>query len=160
MVTVAGILSIGARSSINIITGGVARGLPSLSINALIKQSTGSGIRRTDLLAAIRYVKGISASADVIKYTRKGYLPDPSKIQASKGPILKDYSFTVKVEGTDQDTGDRVFSHVTVTADRNMTVAQIEEQAGLAVEKAEEDNPSHLPFDADSFTLVGARRRA
>ena len=152
------LLSERVRSNMGIIRGGVARNLSSKAINQLIIDSGQSGIRRTDLLAGIREVKGIVQSGDYVKNIRKDRRPDPAPIQRSRGLMLSEYSFDVKLESTLKSTGAKVEHWVTIRKDALPTIQDIEDGA---LNYWQENFTGDVETDAtlDSISVEGARRR-
>lgn len=159
MVTPAGLLSASALRNLATIQGGVARGLSSTAIQTLIRETTGTGVRRVDLLEAIRSVRGIAESGVRVQFTRKDRYPDPARIERAKTRILSNYSYTVRVDGIDRFTGAESRVHLTVRSDRLLTPGEVESEALEAVREAQADTPSDVPIEGPLFTIVGAMRR-
>jgi hypothetical protein len=159
MVTPAGLLSSSALRNLSAIQGGVARGLSSTAIQTLIRETTGTGVRRVDLLEAIRSVRGIAESGLRVQNIRKDRFPDPARMERAKTRILSNYSFTTEVSGVNRFTGVKETSHLTVRSNRLLTPNEIISEAKEAVAQAQVDTPSDLPFQVSEIKVVGARRR-
>lgn len=116
-----------------IIEGGVARGLSSHAINDLIAETFGQGVRRTNLLTAIRAVKGIEQAGNTLKYVRKDRLPNLDKLPSAITKTLRKYSFKVKIRGIFPSTGELVTQYISVAINNPVSISQVEDIALSAI---------------------------
>lgn len=128
------VLSPSASRALPLIEGAAARGLSANAIGSLLAEQ-GLGVRRADLLEAVRFVRDKEAAADRLKFVRPGLRPDPERIPQSLHPriMLRDFSYTVEVRGSGPgfDAEGRLF--VNIAADQSLTRAEIEAEAEDAV---------------------------
>lgn len=147
------------RRNLPTIEAGIARGLSSRAINSLISTATGTGLRRVDLLAGMRHVRGQVEAGLHIRNIRRDRLPDPARMPRAQTHILSDYSFVVEVRGVDPSTGLASTRNLTVRSDRLLTPAEIESEARSAIDEAQSDTTSDVPFEVDQIVVVSGRRR-
>lgn len=159
MVLLAAQLADKVRRNLSTIQAGVSRGLTSRQINSLIETATGSGVRRVDLLAGIRHLRGQVEGALHIRNIRRDRLPDPARLPRAQTRILSNFSFVVDVRGIDSDTGLAATRQLTIRSDRLLTPAEIEEAALDAIDEAQEGTTSDVPFEPDQVVVVSGRRR-
>lgn len=153
------VLSSGVQKNLGILRRGIREGLTSTAMNAVIKQSQGVGLRRTDLLAGIRHIKGIEEAGSRIRNMRPDLMPDPDRIPYAKTPILSKYSFTIEVRGIDKNTGLRGTTALTIRTNTLMTRNEIEAEAQEAIDEAEDTGAAYKHFEVESILIVDARRR-
>lgn len=128
----------------------------SLSANEILRQATAAGfeIRRAAGLNVIRQLRSIVTGQEYIKAVRNAFLPDPLRLPFAVTDIRRNYSFRVRLDGTDKDTGERTTFFVQVTSDNIMTKDQAYAQAlGFLAQNAENYN-----FELDQATVVQAVR--
>lgn len=159
MVLLAAQLATKVRRNLSTIQAGVARGLNSRQINSLIEGATGSGVRRVDLLAGIRHLRGQAEAALHIRNIRRDRLPDPARLPRARTRILSNFSFVVEVRGIDSDTGLATTRRLTIRSDRLLTPREIEEEALNAIDEAQADTTSDLPFEPVQVVVISGRRR-
>lgn len=152
-------LTVRTQSNIGIIRAGVSQGLSSTAIQGLIRQTGQTGLRRTDLLQAIRHVRGIAESATRIRSVGLDRFPDPSRFEVSRTTMLSDLSYEVRVRGTSQFIGERIDRFITVRSDRNLTPRQILKEAETAFDLSAADAKYREAGDDRIFTVIGAKRR-
>ncbi len=150
------VLSAAAGRALPFVTAGVARGL---SANALQSElaAAGIGVRRTDLLAAVAFVRDVEQAGERLRFVRKDRRPDPARIPEAKYPHLlrADAAYIVRVTGTDPLTGEELVRHVTVSTSQSFTVGELEDIGGtLAIA-----NEEYAPFEVGAVNIVGAVRR-
>lgn len=147
------------RQNLAIVQAGVSRGLNSRQINSLIETATGSGIRRVDLLAGIRHLKGQLEAGLHIRNIRRDRLPDPARLPRAQTHILSNYSFVVEVRGIDSDTGLASTRNLTIRSDRLLTPEQIEGEAFDAIDEAQAGTTSDVPFEPSEVVVISGRQR-
>lgn len=121
-------LSASARLAFPYIQGMVEAGLSSSRIQEALSVA-GMGVRRTDLLEAIRAVNGVEISRDYLSSLRSTFLPDPSRLGTPATQTLRDFSFHVVVHGTDGTTGETILKHVTISSSSNLSKSALEDLA-------------------------------
>lgn len=159
MVLAATRLSTRVQSNIGLIRAGVNQGLSSDAIQGLIRSTGQAGIRRQELLQGIRHVSGIAESATAIRSTRLDRLPDPSRIQIARGPMISNFSYEVRVGPRFLSDGSLNRRHITIRSDTNLRPQEILDAAQEAIEQAPEDAKSGELNSQDQMTVVGARRK-
>ena len=137
------------------IQAGVARGLSSRALQSTLA-STGMGVRRTDLLRAMAYVRDVEQAADRIRFVGKDRLPSAAVMPEARTTIRSSFSYAVRVAGAGPgfDADGRLF--VQVASDRNLTPGEIEDAALEAVEEG--DDERYADAQVSGVTLVGAVR--
>lgn len=151
---VLGLLSKAARSAYTYAKAAFGRGL---SANAALAayRDLGVGIRRTDFLNVYRELRGVTEAAYHVRNIRKTYLPDPERLPHAITNIRRDYSFNVRLDVRDAESGEIFPRNITVTSDRLMSVYDIEAEA----ESAYSDDPAYADNEIVSVTVVEAKRR-
>lgn len=114
------------------------------------------GVRRTSLLTAIRYVRGVDIKTNAIRSIRRDRKPDPARIAIARTNIRRQFSFTVRIRGTNSDTGDPIEQFITLTSDSTRSIEELELEARDTVES----NRKNYPIDIEDISLVQALRRA
>ncbi len=89
-----------------------------------------------------------------ISRLRRDYFPNPLRMPEAVTPLLRNFSFTVRVRGTNTLTGRFEERFVTVASSRNMTRGQIEEKAAALIQGLD----GQSPFTVAQVTPVEARR--
>lgn len=148
-----------------LLTGAAARALP--FIEKLVGQgattsriqstlsAAGMGVRRQDLLAAVRGVRGAEAAADRLKFIRSDFRPQPSMLPHAVTRQLRDFSFRVRIEGVNTFNGLREIRTFNVSTNELLSRDEIEEVAlGYST-----DEESYTPFEPDSVNLISATRK-
>ena len=149
------------RRLLPIIEGGVASGLSSRAINPAIRNATGTGIRRQELLDVIREIKGIQKHGDTLKNVRLDRRPDPRRTPRALTPISTAISSTVSFKGRLLGTGELVTQHVQVVHDSILTRGQIEDIAAAFFEEEQDEQfKSTAGIELDSVLLVKQVQRA
>jgi hypothetical protein len=147
-------LSSSAARALPFIESGVSRGLSTTQIQTELSAG-GIGVRRTDLLEAVRAVRGAELAADRLKSVRSDYRPDPSRLPQAVTRQLREYSFRVRVQGYNPETGNPESRYFNVSTNELMTREDIESVAlGYSV-----DTDVYLPFEPEQVDLVSATRR-
>ena len=128
-----------------------------LSANAALAAygELGGAIRRTDFLGIYRELRGVSEAAYHVRNIRKDYLPDPDRLPHAITQIRKDYSFNVRLDIRDAESGEPISRNITVTSDRLMSVSDIESEAL----EAYESDPVYVDNEVKTLTVVEAKRR-
>lgn len=121
-------LSPSAARALPFIAKMVGQGVSSRTMQDTLA-AAGLGVRRTELLTAIRQVKGEAQAADRLKYVRKDYSPDPARLPRARTAILRKQSYVVELRGSGPSFGAEGILNVTVSSDHRMTIADIEETA-------------------------------
>ena len=130
-----------------------SRGLTGDALQAALA-SEGLGYRRTTMLADYRLVKELPAAAEPLRSIRRDRQPDPSRFPAALTRLLREYSYVVRVSGSDARTGQAGSRYVTVSSSALLTLAEVEEDA---IDATRIDDPAY-PFEADAALLVSAVR--
>lgn len=117
--------------------------------------AAGIGVRRQDLLAAIRDIKGAQAAADRLKFIRSDFRPQPSNLPHAVTRQLRDYSFRVRVTGTNLMSGQTEIRTFNVSTNDLLSRDEIESIAvGYSTNEEE-----YLPFEPSEVNLISATRR-
>lgn len=126
------------RRAQSFIRGGVRQGLSAGDIGRALRRQ-GMGVRRIDLLSAVRHEKGIEVSATRLASVRKDRRFDPSRMPEASTKIRRAYSFTVEVTGIHEPTGKSTSRFVQISLDRVITTGEILAEAeSLVAEKFED----------------------
>lgn len=143
------------RRALPLIQAGVSRGLSSTALQRSLSR-TGFGVRRTDLLDAMRSIRGEERAGSALRSIRRDRKPDPLRLPIAKTSIRRNFSFDVKVTGFDSNTGERFDRFITIATDDLMTRQEIEDKATEVIE----DDQENYPMDIDTIVIQRGRRRA
>ena len=104
-----------------------------LTTTAALKQLKvmGLGYRRKEFLSDYRFFRGVEKSKDVFKYIRKNLYPSKDSYVSGKVYGGRQYQYTVKLEGFDNEGNWQSDNYVTLTSDGNRRIQDIEEDAKL-----------------------------
>jgi len=117
--------------------------------------AAGIGVRRTDLLEAVRGIRGATLAADRLKSVRSDLRPDPARLPHAVTRQLREYSFRVRVQGLNPLSGQHESRWFQVSTNELLTRNEIEDVAlGYSV-----DTEVYEPFDPDQVDLISATRR-
>lgn len=122
-----------ARRASPIIRRGVREGISSRALTGIL-QRAGLGIRRQVLLDIMRLMEGEAAIGPVLSALGINRRPNPLRLPPALTKIRRAFSFTVRVQGVDVETGAFSESFVTVTTDTLLTRGELEALAGEAIE--------------------------
>jgi len=127
-----------------------------LSANAALKawRESGGAIRRQTFLDLYRTVKGVEQAGARLRNLPLHSRPNPDRLPPAVHPILRRYSFEVRLRGVDSYTGETVERYITVSSNDLLTRREIELKAEEAVERF----PENYPFILESALLVGGKR--
>ena len=159
MVTPRALLAQRGRSNLAIIRGGVRRNLSSKAINELIAQREGRGMRRVDLLEAIRHAKGIAESGVNIRNIRRDRRPDPNRLPIARTRLSLGYSFDVEIRYRPAGGGALQSRFVTVGGANNMTPDEMLAQARRYWDEGQEAGAWQYQGQLETMIIVGGRRR-
>lgn len=148
-------LSASAKRALPFIERSVRTGVSSTALQSALA-ARGMGVRRTDLLDAIRHVRGVSRRTNALASVRRDRRPDPMRIAIARTNIRRKFSFTLRIRGSADGTGERIERFITISTDKVLSRQELEETAAGVVD-AERSN---YPFEIDTVTLVTAVRRA
>jgi len=147
-------LSPSANRALPFIESGLSRGMSTTVLQRELA-ANGLGVRRSDLLEAVRSIRGTEQAADRLRSVRLDLRPDPARMPHSRTRQLREYSFRVRVQGINPETGEQQSRYFQVATDDLLTRGEIEEIAlGYSV-----DTEVYLPFEPDQVDLVRASRR-
>lgn len=155
MTSALGGLSRAARRALPFIEAAVARGVSSTALQSDLA-AAGMGVRRQDLLQAMRVTRGQDATANRLQNIRRNLLPDPRRIPLAQTDIRRNFSFTVRVDGTDPFTGERISKDITISSD---TVLSRDDIAELVEDSIDLSNES-TAIEPEDIIIVSAKRRA
>ena len=142
-----------AARSLPFIESGLTRGMSTAAIQAELS-SAGIGVRRTDLLAAVRSIRGAGAAADRLKFIRGDYRPDPAGLPHAVTRQLREYSFRVRVQGYNPLSGQQESRYFQVSTNELISRNEIESVAlGYSV-----DTENYEPFEPEQVDLIYATR--
>lgn len=144
-------LSAAALRALPFIRSGVARGLSANRIAAALEEG-GLGIRRTDLLSAVRAVRGEGQAAERLKFIRKDRQPDPLRLAPAITKTLRQYSFVARVQGALTDTGERETRYVTISTSRLRNIGDLEDLAASLAS----DPEAYAGLEVDQVDIVSA----
>lgn len=131
-----------------------------ISANETLRQwlAAGEKIRRQDAMAVYRYASGEAAAGFTVRSIRKDYFPTDKTLPFAHTNIDTAYSFNVRLNLVDNETGERFTRNITVATDVRSTIADIENQAHNAfyseLEHREDTNVS-----IDDTVIEEARRK-
>src|SRR3972149_2657686 len=148
-------LSASALRALPAITSGVARGLSSSILQDTLS-AAGIGVRRTDLLTAIRYVRGTTLAADHLKAIRRDFRPHPARLPLAATRTLREYAYVVRLTGTGVGFSADGHAHVTISSSTSLSRAEIEAEAALAIEEGPAEG--RYPGEVTGTTPVAAVR--
>ena len=146
-------LSSRARRASPMIRRGVREGVSSRDITRIL-QKAGLGIRRQTLLDIMRAVGEEAAIGPVLSALGISRRPNPFRLPPALTKIRRAYSFTVRVHGTELDTGITSERFVTVTTDTLLTRGEIEALADEAIGA----DAGRYPLVYSNTLLVGGLR--
>lgn len=146
-------LSARARRAYPIVRRAVREGL-SANQTQLLLQRNDMGFRRRVLLDMFRFEKGIQLKNVPLRTLGRSRFPDPSRLGEAITKIRRAFSFQLEVSGASIQTGETLTRFVTVTTDRLMTRAELEDMAGRTVA----GDTSAYELDLQAVQLVGGLR--
>ena len=117
-----------ARVALPFVQSMVEDGLSTTDIQAALSEA-GLGVRRTDLLALVRGIRGIEESRSYLESVRDTFRPDPSRLPSPIVNTLRTYSFQVRLTGRDADTGELRDERVTISTNTLLTAREIKDAA-------------------------------
>lgn len=147
-------LSDSARRALPFVRQGVAGGMSGNALSSALS-AAGAGVRRTELLDAIRMVRGEAEAADRLKFVRKDRRPDPARLPLSRTRMLREYGYVVELRGFDPQLGGSALRYATVSSSRLQTIAEIEDAALALIGDLEE----YEPFEVATVLVTQARRK-
>ncbi len=147
-------LSSTARLALPYIRSGLAGGLSANALQSSLS-AAGIGVRRTELLEAVRVVRGEVAAADRLKFIRKDRRPDPVRLPLARTKMLREYGYVVELRGLDPYSGGSVTQYVTVSSSSLQTVGDIEAAAIGFLEPPDQSGDLNDPV----ALVVAARRK-
>lgn len=124
-----------ARLALPYVTSMVEEGLNSVEIQQELSRLGESvapgfrGMRRTDLLSLIRGIKDIDLTRPYLSSVRNDLRPDPSRLAAPLTRTLRDFSFSVRLTGSDAETGEIREHFVTISTSELMSAGEIKRAA-------------------------------
>ena len=151
---VLGALSSSAGSAYTYAKAAFSRGLSANAALSTFKE-LGGAVRRTEFLGIYRELRGITEAAYHVRNIRKDFMPDPDRLPHAITNIRRDYSFNVRLDIRDANTGEIIQRNITVTSDRNMSVYDIEGEA----ESAYFNDDAYGDNEIQAMTVVEAKRR-
>ena len=113
------------------IRSAVNRGLTNIEIHSMLRRRAGQSVANQTLGHFVKDIKAQEVSHGNLRFMRKGFSPDPTRLPQAYTNIRREYSFTVKVTGTFK--GKREEGYVTVSTNENMPREEIERQAKIAI---------------------------
>lgn len=116
----------------------------------------GMGVRRTDLLDAIRHVRGVERRTNALASVRRDRKPDPTRIAIARTNIRRSFSFVLRARGFDMVSGELTERFVTIASDKVLSRQELED----AARDMFEEGTSNYPMDIQNITLQKALRRA
>lgn len=146
-------LSQAARAAFPVIQRAVREGLSSRRLEEALR-AAGQGVRRSDLLAAMRIVRGATEGMPRLANIRRDSRPDPARLPEAITKTRREYTFIVEVRGYDVRSGEPVSRHVTVSSSHLPTRGEIEDEA---LDMAGEGGDRY-GIEAESAVLVSGFR--
>lgn len=147
-------LSPSANRALPFIESGLSRGMSTTVLQRELS-AAGIGVRRADLLEAVRAVRGATLAADRLKSVRSDLRPDPSRLPHAVTRQLREYSYKVRVQGFSPTTGQPETRYFSVATNDLLSRNEIEDVAlGYSV-----DTEVYLPFEPNQVDLISATRR-
>lgn len=117
-----------ARAALPFIQTGVGNGLSVDRIHAILGLA-GIPISRSVLTSAIDYFHGEITAGRYIEALAGNVLPNPDFLQPALGLIRRQYSYIIRITGYDSATKRRLVTHTTVSSERLLSKAQVQEEA-------------------------------
>lgn len=116
------------RQAYTFFQGGVARGW---SANETLRRyaDVAGSIRRSAGLDLFRYIAGTEKAGQTISHIRKDFYPTLETIPYSRTDIRSNYSYNVRLDLVNSESGERFSKNITVTSSRNMRINEIEAAA-------------------------------
>jgi hypothetical protein len=148
-------LTAGARRAFPIIERGVREGLSSTTINKVIRDTFGAGVRRTVLLEVMRGIRGVQLSGNALRSVRLDRIPSIQRLPESVTRMTSRYAFTFKVRGVDAKTGNILERFVTYATNEPITRGEMEAEI-LERLTTEED---YGGMEVDSLVLESGKQR-
>lgn len=141
-----------ARLAYPHILSGVSRGLSANAISLALK-TAGIGIRRQALLDIVRAVKGVESSRPVLRALKRTARPNTARLPPAAHEILRDFSYTVKVTGTDA-ASNYVERHITISTNNTALTRDQIEEAAMQLAGGSGDSGGLVPDSAQIVTGV------
>lgn len=123
--------------------------------------AAGSGLQRTAIQAIVREQRRAIGAAvrefqpgGQLRFIRKDFRPDPSRLPAALTEIRREYSLTYEAIGIDTNTGQPTKRFITVSTDELLTRQEFDDAAADVFA----DDPESYGIAVTSLTVVEARR--
>lgn len=127
-------LSVTLRAAYPIIVRGVAEGLSGNAIQRVLS-TAGMGTRRAPLQNLISRVRGIKQQTSRLKFISRNAIPNVLRLPEALHRIRQNFSFVVRVRGTQTDTGLALDQMVTIASDIPLSRARLEQMAEDVVDR-------------------------
>lgn len=147
-----------ARVALPFVRSMVEKGLTTTAIQQALRP-LGVPVRRTDLLALVRGIKDEALARPYIASVRDNLLIDPMRLGAPLTSTLRKFSFQVRLDGLDPDTGEKTSFHVTISSSRNLLKSTVKAAALNMVPNIDEGragSPTLPALDDPRATVTGA----
>ena len=127
-------LSVTLRAAYPIIVRGVAEGLSGNAIQRVLT-AAGMGTRRKPLQNLISRVRGVKQQTSRLKFIPRNKIPNVAQLPEALHKLRQNFSFTVRVRGTQLDTGLALDQHVTIASDVPLSRSRLEQMAEDVVDR-------------------------
>ena len=160
MVLGIGGLSSAVRRNYSIIQQGVAQGLSARSINEVVRASTGSGIRRSDLLQGMRVAGGVQQAGRNIGNIGLNRRPNYATLPAF-APVTSNQKYLVQYEirWSDSVTGETGSNFITIGTDEQLTRLELDMAARDAWLEGQSTENYGVNRDIAQIVPMGARQQ-
>jgi len=153
-------LTAGQSKVYSAVQGAVARGL-GLNATQDLLHATGMGIRREQISQLVNYFSGVTQAGYDVSKVRHDYFPDVAKFPSALTTLRREYSYTVRLGKTGEfdELNRPVYSYVTVTTDKPMTIQGILDEAESYYDEIPENYQLGEGEDFEPV-VVGAKRQS
>lgn len=127
-------LSATLRAAFPIIKRGVAEGLSGNAIQRVLTIAD-LGTRRAPLQKLISRLRGVKQQTSRLKFLPRNAIPNVLRLPEALHKIRQNFSFTVRVRGTQADTGLALDQHVTIASDVPLSRSRLEQMAEDVVDR-------------------------
>lgn len=153
------LLSKSALKALPFIRQGIAEGLSATKIQKALSAAD-MGVRRLELLRAIRVEKKIKDTGPTLRAIPKSFFPDINRLAEPVTRTLRRLSFVMEVRGFNITTGLNESRFITLSLNNVLPVGQMEDMAMDIIARAKTEGTNFLVREAiistGTFNRVGA----
>jgi len=115
-----------------------------------------TAISRATINQVVRGIKGNLTTVADLRFLKRGATPDPTRIRFAKSDILTEYSFSIRVDAINIETGAEERFHMQVATDELLSRAEFD----AITQEVIDSDPARYRYKDVEFVVVDAVQRA